>query len=252
MAVALLLIGLPIMLATAVVQGGIPGLRMVDAMDPNELEGLTPEEVLVVPRAHPMYGVSLLTWRNAILGGVMVAALLATSVVAYLAMWALGIGPVGSLVAQGFVEPRDPILVAAFENRTDNARLGDDLTEAFATDLARSSIITLADPAFIEDALQRLGRTPQTRLTAALARDLAEREGIKAVVEGEVSRSGAGYRVSAGIVHPNGSSVARFHELASDDDSLVQAVEDLSSRIREKFGESLRTIRAGRVGADGI
>jgi len=246
MAVALLLIGLPITLATAIVQGGIPGLRIVDAMDPNELEGLTPSEVHVVPQSHPMYGVSLLTWRNSILGGVMAAALLATSVVSYLAMWAFGIGPVGSLVAQGVLEPHDPIIVADFENRTDNARLGETLTEVFEINLRRSVIITVIDPILVSEALERVGRGPETPLTGELARDLAGREGIKAVVETEVSRSGAGYRVSAGIVRPDGSPLARFHEIASNDEELVPAVQQLSSRIREKFGESLRTIRSGR------
>jgi hypothetical protein len=251
MAIVLLLIGLPIMVATAVVQGGIPGLRIVDVMDPNELEGRTPEEVLVLPQAHPMYGVSLLTWRNSILGGVMAAAVLATSVVAYRAMWSFGIGPVGSLVAQGVLEPRDPIIVADFENRTDVARLGERLTEAFHMDLSRSGIVTLLDPVLVSDALTRLGRDPETPMTGELARSLAGREGIKAVVETEVSRSGPGYRVSAGILRPDGSALARFSEVASTEEELLPAVEHLSSRVREKFGESLRTIHAGRT-TDGM
>ena len=91
MAIILMALLLPVTIATAAVQGGLPWLRIEDVVDPNELVGLTPEDVHVVPEAHPLYGQGLFTWRNAVLSGVMSLALLVTSVVAYLTMWALGI-----------------------------------------------------------------------------------------------------------------------------------------------------------------
>jgi hypothetical protein len=251
MATVLLLIGLPIILATAVVQEGIPWLRIVDEVDPNELKGLTPADVHVVPELHPMYGVGLFTWRNAVLGGVMSAALLVTSVAAYLAMWALGIGPVGSLIAQGVFEERDAIILVDFENRTDNATLGTTVTDAFELDLSRSSVITLIDSVLVRDALSKMGRLPETAMTRTVALDLAGREGIKAVVEGDVARRGRGYQVSVGIVLPNGTSVARFQQIASDDEDLIAVVASLSLKIREKFGESLRSIRSERARFEG-
>ena len=84
-----------------------------------------PEEVHVIPQAHPMHGVGLFTWRNAILGGVMAAALLTTSVAAYLAMWALGIGPVGSLIAQGVIDPNDPVILADFDSGNGSVGIAD-------------------------------------------------------------------------------------------------------------------------------
>lgn len=243
MTLVLLLIGLPITVATALVQGGLPGLRIVDFADPNELEGRTPEEVHVIPEAHPMYGVGVLTWRNAVLGGVMSAALLVTSVVAYLSMWALGIGPVGSLLAQGVLEENDGIIVAEFENRTDDRSLGSTVTDDFRADLSRSSIITLFDSRLVGDALRRMGRAPETRLTPEIARAMAVSEGAKAVVVGEIFRSDGGYLVSAGIMLPDGTLLARFRKTASDDARLGLAVVALSRMVREKLGESLRSIR---------
>jgi len=246
MAVVLLLIGLPITVATTVVQGGIPWLRIVDAEDPNDLVGLTPDQVLVIPEAHPMHGVGLFTWRNAILGGVMAAALLVTSVVAYLAMWAFGIGPVGSLIAQGIIEPRDRIILAVFDNRTDDASLGRAATETLELDLAQSGVITLFAPTPANNPLDPMGMRSQGSLTREAALALASQIGVKAVVEGEVARAGAGYRVSVGIVLADGTSVARYRGRASDGAELGPTIEALSGRIREKFGESIRTIRAAR------
>ena len=231
-ALVLLVIGLPIVLATAVVQGGLPWLRIRDVMDPNELEGRTPAEVHVVPESHPMHGVGLLTWRNAILGGVMAAALLVTSVVAYLTMWTLGIGPVGSLLAQGVISEADTIVVAPFENLTEDpvvaAAIRDDLEAA----LARSGLVTVLLDTSSGD--------------GAAARALVD---PKAVVVGEVERTRSGYRIRARIVLPDGTPLARMEQRATSLEGLGLAIELLSFRLRERLGESLRVIQAEREAA---
>ena len=45
---------LPLVVATALVQGGVPGLRIEDVADPNDLPGLTPDQVHVIPEEHPL------------------------------------------------------------------------------------------------------------------------------------------------------------------------------------------------------
>jgi len=246
MALVLLALGLPIVLTTAAVQGGLPWLRMVDVVDPNELEGLTPEQVLVIPEAHPLYGSGIFTWRNAVLGGVMASALLVTSVVSYLTMWALGIGPVGSLVAQGLIDRGDAVLVAEFDNRTDDAALGGVVTDAFRTDLSESVLLSLPGQPVIAQALERMGLDPTTPVTSVIAPALAASEGFKAVVVGDIARTGSGYTVSVRILLPPAWLIdSQFHETVAADEELVEAIDVLSERVRAKFGESLRVIRSG-------
>jgi eukaryotic-like serine/threonine-protein kinase len=245
-ALALLLLGLPVVTATAFIQSGIPGWTADphEEIHPDDVVGRTPDQVLVVPEAHPLYGSRLFTWKNAIVGGLGGVVLLVGSVVAYLSMWTLGIGPVGSLVAQGVLDVRDPVILAEFENRTDDAALGAAVTEAFQVDLAESQVVTLVDNRLVADALARMGRNPSETVTAALAREVAIREGIKAVVEGEISKVGTGYLLAARIVMPDGgSAIAQFRESATDDAGLLAAIDRLSERVREKAGESLRSIR---------
>lgn len=241
----LLLAMLPVFVATAVAQGGLPGLRMEDEVDPNDLVGLTPAQVLVIPEAHPLYGSGIFTWRNTVLGAVSCVALVVTSVVAYMTMWALGIGPVGSLLAQGVIAERDPVVLASFENRTDDSSLATLVTDAFELELSRSWIVTLADPAYVLAAAAELGADPSVPLTADAAQRVAQREGMKLVVWGEVDRRGSDYLLRSGISLPSGSSIARFEEAYSDEDELLGAVEHLSERVRERLGESLRVIREG-------
>jgi len=240
MAAILLAIGFPIVLATAVVQGGLPPwLRIEDVMDPNELVGLTPDEVLVIPHLHPLYGVRLFTWRNAILGGVMALALLVTSVVAYVTMWALGIGPVGSLLAQGLVEESDRVLVV-FENRTEEMDLEDDVARAFRADLAQSRVFGISQ-----------GAAVAPEISIPRARSMLGSDDVDVLVEGEITRAGSGYLLAAAIVLPSvPSPVARFRETAETPDELIHAIDLLAERVRAKLGESPRLIRADPPLAD--
>lgn len=235
MAIALLLIGLPIVGATTLAHGAPPWLRIEDEIDPNDLVGLTPDEVHVIPRDHPLHSVRLLTWRNAILGGVMASALLVTSVVAYLAMWSLGIGPVGSLLAQGILEPGDRVLLMVAEVAD-----GPDAAQgviAFAEHMRLCDVLEVAEWA-------SLGIDRPADLAAAVAGAAAANLG--AVVVASLVRDGDGYRVSGSIHLPDGRRVAAFEEVTEDGDDLIEATELVSTRLRERFGESLRDIRAGR------
>ena len=78
-----------------------------------------------------------------------------------------------------------------------------------------------------------------------LAREIATREGAKAVLDGEIVRLGQSYVVSARLVAAlDGQELATFRETAGSEDELIGALGDLSRAVREKAGESLRAIRA--------
>ncbi|MDH3270978.1 MAG: hypothetical protein OEN56_06575 [Gemmatimonadota bacterium] len=239
MAFVLLAIGLPVILATTVVQSGLPGLRMVDLVDPNELEGLTPEDVHVIPEAHPLYGTGIFNWRNAILGGVMAAALLVTSVVAYLAMWAFGIGPVGSLVAQGIVQPDDTLVVAAFSNDTGDPSLGPRVRSLMETELSHSPLVHVFPLATSEASPG--ASTPSDAIDREV---LARRAGARIVVEGAILSIDEGYMLSARIGLTDGTIVARFRQAVEEHRDIPEGVALLAVRVRERLGESLRDIRA--------
>lgn len=267
-ALVLLLLGLPVVLATAIVQKGAPSLGDFtgddDREDPGERSGAAgeagvPGRTEGVPGstagvtggadrgaggwASP--GGRLLTWRNATLGGVAAFSLLAVVVVAYLFMWSTGVGPVGSLVAQGVIEEGDRLVLADFADRTGGG-LAQVVTEALRVDLQESAVITLVPPAQVAEAMARMGAPDSAAVTPDRAREVAIRDGLKAVIQGEVGQVGSGYLLTATVVEPSrGEVLASFRANASDDDELLGALEKLSQDIREKAGESLRMIRAG-------
>src|SRR5256884_6719095 len=185
------------------------------------------------------------TWRRALLSGAAGFGLLGLGTAAYTAMRLLGIGPVGTLVASGVLAQRDRLVLAEFENRTADSTVGPSLTEALRVDLAQSGVIRLLDAAAGGQALTRMGRAPGTSLDPALARELAQREGAKAVVRGQIDPLGRGYVVSAELVSAaDGAALLSVRATAQDDGAIIAAVDRLSGRPRERNGESLTTIRA--------
>src|SRR5205814_6098392 len=116
---------------------------------------------------------------------------------------------------------------------------------ALRVDLAQVPVVRLLDAARIGAALGRMGRAAGTPVDLAAARELAQREGAKAVVHGQIDRVGQGYVLSAGLVSAaDGAVLVALRENARDDGAIIDAVDRLSGKLRERIGESLKTIRA--------
>jgi tetratricopeptide (TPR) repeat protein len=184
------------------------------------------------------------TWRRSLLGGGLAFGGLALSAAVYMAMRLLGIGSVGTLVAKGALKAREPILLADFENRSPDTTLGPTLTEAFRVDLSQSPTVKLLDPQQVADGLKRMQRAAGTPVIAAVARELAQRSGAKAIVTGQIDPVGTGYVLSASVVSAaDGSVLTAVRENAENDGALLGALDRLSRALRERIGESLTSIR---------
>jgi tetratricopeptide (TPR) repeat protein len=86
-------------------------------------------------------------------------------------------------------------------------------------------------------------RPPDAVVDDAMAREIVEREGLKAYVAGEVAPVGGGFLVSARLLTPAGDILTAQQAAAADDAGIIAAVDALSAKVRERIGESLRTIR---------
>jgi hypothetical protein len=179
-AIALLAAGLPIMVVTGLIERRRAASLVTGALPAGEQTGLH----------------GWVTWKKSIRGGVLAFLALALVAAGYTAMRLLGIGPVGTLVASGAFKTRDKVVVADFTNRSADSTLGTSVTEAFRIDLSQSPVISLVNSSAVGDALIRMGRKADTPLDPALARELAVREGGKAVVVGDISPVGRGFVLS--------------------------------------------------------
>lgn len=238
LAVVLLVIGFPIVMATAFVQETPRGVGPED-----EPEAPADAETEVRTRAEGRPGHWLLTWRNAIVGGVLAFLLLGTLVVTFMLLRSAGIGSAGSLVAKGLLDERAPVVVADFT--APDSMLGRAATEAFRIDLSQSPAVQVLEPAALAAGLARMNRSPAGGLETGVALELAVREGIPAVVAGEITPAGRGFVLSARVLEPSeGLALASARETAADTASILEAIDRLSKRIRERVGESYASLRA--------
>lgn len=180
----------------------------------------------------------------------LILALMATVVVAgaggYTVLRALGVAPPGTLAGRGVITDRDPVLLADFTTDAADARLARVITEALRIDLLQSPSLRMAESDQVAAALRRMGGGPGDELTAPVALELAQREGLKAVITGEVRAVGDdGYLLTARIVSAaDGATLAAVRESARGSADLIDAVDRLSKGVRLHIGESLRDLRA--------
>ncbi len=175
------------------------------------------------------------TWRNAMIGGGLAFTGLAVVASGYMAMRTLGVGPVGTLQATGALAERELVLVADVENRTADSTLGRTVTELLRISLSQSTAIRVLDPARISESLQRMQRDPQSEVNEATALEIAERDGLKAVLASEIGTLGDGYLVSARLVSATGEVLTAQQAQAGSANELIGAVDELSAKLRERI-----------------
>jgi DNA-binding SARP family transcriptional activator/TolB-like protein len=160
----------------------------------------------------------------------------------------LGVGA-WRLAARAHSEPapsvRERVIVSDFTNGTSDSTYGDLVAHVLRSELARSPLLIVVGRGTIADALQRMRAEPGRRLDDDLAREVAVREGVKVVIEGDVRTVGTAVAVSASVIDAaNGDVIHGATETARDSTEVLAAVERLSDGIRRGIGESLASIKA--------
>jgi tetratricopeptide (TPR) repeat protein len=225
--VTLTILGFPLLLLTTFLQGGGEKKEEKDKRD-------GPGKAFLR---------RLFSWRNAAMTAGAVVVLLGLGTAGYTGMRAAGIEPVGSLMAQGIIESEERLILAEFADRTPDGTLGETVTALFRIDLAQSTSVQVLEPAQLTPALTRMQRDPSEALTQEIALEVAQREGIKGVITGEVLPLGNGAVISARLMTATGESLVALDQTARDVAEIPEAVDDLSARLRERIGESLRAIQ---------
>jgi tRNA A-37 threonylcarbamoyl transferase component Bud32/tetratricopeptide (TPR) repeat protein len=243
-ALVVMALGFPVILFTGYTQYVV---RKVAQATP----ALTPRGTLVRPSAESTLAQIAVkasphvSWGRAARGGVAALTTFALLVAGWLVLRALGIGPSGSLLAAGKLHAQDRILVAAFDAAGRDSALGHVVSVAVRTNLAQSRAVQLVSTSGLVAALQRMQRPPTSRVDLSLAREIAQREGIKAVVGGDVAPAGTGYIITARLVSAaSGDELAVYQESASGAGDIIPAVDRLTRELRSRIGESLRSVAA--------
>jgi len=188
------------------------------------------------------------SWRRTALGGVAAVGALIVLTGAWMVMRAFGIGPAASLISSGKLDAQERVILAEFKSPATDSLLGPTVTEAFRTDLAQSASLRIMPAAAVRGVLQRMQRPTTMRVDYGVAREIATREGIKAVIDGDIVTLGGRYVLSARLVSAqDGEDLATFREEASDESDIIPAISRLSKQVRSRVGESLRAVQNAKT-----
>ena len=138
----------------------------------------------------------------------------------------------------------DTIILADIANATTDPVFDRTLKQALAVALEESPFLQLLGDDRTQETLRLMGRSGDTRVTAQIAREIAQREGLKAVLTGSISSLGRNFVISLEALNAQtGEVMAREQVEAEGKERVLGALGNAASRLRESLGESLPSIQ---------
>ncbi len=139
---------------------------------------------------------------------------------------------------------RDSVLLADFVNTTGDAVFDDTLKQALAVKLEESPFLQIFPDQQVRDTLRLMQRSPDERVTREVAREICQRQGIKALLAGTIAKLDRNYAMTLEAVNgQTGETIARQVVEAEGKDQVIKALGDVAAKLREKLGESLASIQ---------
>ncbi|HYR91862.1 MAG TPA: protein kinase [Terriglobia bacterium] len=141
--------------------------------------------------------------------------------------------------------PRDWILVADVDNQTGDPVFDKSLHTAFVVGLEQSRYANILPRSRITESLKRMKKTGTEAIDEALARDIALREGARAVVVASIGAVGDTFQLAVRVQDPAGAgNVWSKQSTVSGKDKVLNAVDGLVAEVRSALGESMPAIAA--------
>jgi eukaryotic-like serine/threonine-protein kinase len=138
---------------------------------------------------------------------------------------------------------KDTIVLADFVNNTGDAIFDDILKQALAVQLRQSPFLSFVPDPQARETLRFMGHSPDERVTGGVAREICERQGAKAVLQGSIKSLGSHYVLSLNALNClTGESLAEEQAEARSKEDVLTALGGMASRLRGKLGESLAAV----------
>jgi tetratricopeptide (TPR) repeat protein/tRNA A-37 threonylcarbamoyl transferase component Bud32 len=139
---------------------------------------------------------------------------------------------------------KDSVVLAEFENKTGEAVFDQTLRQGLAVQLEQSPFLTLVSDQSIAQALHFMNRPVTTPLTAEVAREICQRTGGAAVLEGSITSVGNQYVLWLRARNcRSGEALAQEQTVAGKKEEVLSALSRIATQIRTRLGESLATIQ---------
>ncbi len=139
---------------------------------------------------------------------------------------------------------KDTIVLADFVNTTGDAVFDGTLKQALAVQLEQSPFLNIFSDQRVREVLRFMNRSSDERVTKEIAREICERQGLKAFLTGSISNLGSHYVLTLEATNAHtGDPIARQQAEAESKEQVLSALGNAATKLREKLGESLASIQ---------
>ena len=139
---------------------------------------------------------------------------------------------------------KDTILLADFENGTGEEIFDKMLKQGLAIQLEQSPFLNLFPEAQMRHELRLMKRSPNERVTAEVAREICQRQNLKAFIAGSLAPLGSHYVIMLEAVNGlSGEPLANEQAQVESKEQVLGALSQAARRLRERLGESLSSIQ---------
>ena len=139
---------------------------------------------------------------------------------------------------------KDTILLSDFANTTGDSVFDGTLKQGLVVQLGQSPYLSLFPDARVRQTLRLMGHSPDDRVTQDIAREICQRQGLKALITGSIAALGSHYVLTLTAVNSqSGEVVASEQSEAENKEEVLKALTQAANKLREKLGESLNSIQ---------
>jgi tetratricopeptide (TPR) repeat protein len=139
---------------------------------------------------------------------------------------------------------KDAIIVADFINKTGDPVFDTTLNQALRVQLGQSPVLDIVSQQHLRQSLQYLGRKQDEVVTPQIAREIGEREGVKAILTGTIAPLGNAYVLTLTAQNTaTGDDIANEEATAPNKEHVLDALNQAATGMRAKLGESLSSIQ---------
>src|ERR1700720_818081 len=139
---------------------------------------------------------------------------------------------------------KDRIVLADFTNTTGDPVFDGTLRQGLASQLEQTPFISLVSDSIIAHNLTLMSKAKDAPLTPDLAREVGQRVGAAATIDGSISALGTQYVVSLKAAKcRDGNLLAQEQETATGKEQVLKALAQAATKLRQKLGESLASVQ---------
>ncbi len=139
---------------------------------------------------------------------------------------------------------KDTIVLADFTNTTGDPVFDGTLRQGLSAQLEQSPFLSLISDERIAQALALMSQPKDAQLTKKLSREVCQRTGSAATIEGSIASLGSQYVLGINALNcQNGDMLAQEQAVANGKEEVLKALRAAASKLREKLGESLASVQ---------